>query len=150
MKSSYVETAVGIFVLIGIICVGYLTMRLGKMEWLGDNYYTVYAQFQSISGLKPGTQVEMAGVEIGKVDSVSLDPQKQVALVEMKIQKGLTLTDDVIASIKTSGLIGDKYIRLYPGGSDIILKPGDRITETESAVDLEELISKYVFGGIEK
>ena len=68
----------------------------------------------------------------------------------MKIQKGLALTDDVIASIKTSGLIGDKYIRLYPGGSDIILKPGDMITETESAVDLEELISKYVFGGVEK
>ena len=57
MKSSYVETAVGIFVLIGIICVGYLTIRLGKMEWLGDNYYSVYARFQSISGLKPGTQV---------------------------------------------------------------------------------------------
>lgn len=148
MNRSSVETAVGIFVLIGIICVGYLTIRLGKMEWFGADHYSVSAQFQSISGLNIGASVEVAGVQIGKVDSISLDKEEMVAVVKMKIQKGVVLTDDVIASIKTAGLIGDKYIQLTPGGSDEILKPGDTIIETESAIDLEELISKYVFGGI--
>ena len=148
MNRSLVETAVGIFVLIGIICVGYLTVKLGKMEWFGVDYYSVSAQFQSISGLNNGASVEMAGVQIGKVDSISLDKEEMAAVVKMKIQKGVVLTDDVIASIKTAGLIGDKYIKLSPGGSDEILNSGDTIIETESAVDLEELISKYVFGGV--
>jgi phospholipid/cholesterol/gamma-HCH transport system substrate-binding protein len=90
----------------------------------------------------------MAGVQIGKVDSISLDKEEMAAVVKMKIQKGVVLTDDVIASIKTAGLIGDKYIKLSPGGSDEILNSGDTIIETESAIDLEELISKYVFGGV--
>jgi phospholipid/cholesterol/gamma-HCH transport system substrate-binding protein len=148
MNRSLVETGVGIFVLIGIICVGYLTIKLGKMELFGSDHYSVSAQFQSISGLSNGAAVEVAGVQIGKVASISLDKEEMVAVVNMKIQKGVVLTDDVIASIKTSGLIGDKYINLTPGGSDEILNSGDTIIETESAVDLEELISKYVFGGV--
>jgi phospholipid/cholesterol/gamma-HCH transport system substrate-binding protein len=148
MNRSLVEIGVGVFVLIGIICIGYLTIKLGKMELFGSDHYSVSAQFQSISGLSDGAAVEVAGVQIGKVASISLDKEEMVAVVNMKIQKGVVLTDDVIASIKTSGLIGDKYIKLTPGGSDEILKPGDAIIETESAVDLEELISKYVFGGV--
>jgi len=148
MNRSLVEIAVGIFVLIGIICVGYLTVKLGKMEWFGVDYYSVSAQFQSISGLNTGASVEVAGVQIGKVDSISLDKEEMTAVVKMKIQKEVVLTDDVIASIKTAGLIGDKYINLTPGGSDEILNAGDTIIETESAIDLEELISKYVFGGV--
>lgn len=148
MRKPSVEVSVGIFVLIGILCVGYLTVRLGKMQWLGDNYYTLYARFRSISGLKTGTQVEIAGVQIGLVDSISLDRKRMMAMVKLKIRKGIVLTDDVIASVKTAGLIGDKYIKLSPGGSDQVLKPGDFITETESAIDLEELISKYVFGKV--
>ncbi len=148
MKKTSVEVSVGIFVLIGIICVGYLTIKLGKMELIGDNYYPLYARFRSISGLKTGTQVEIAGVPVGNVDSISLDREEKVAIVRLKILNGIELSDDVIASVKTSGLIGDKYINLSPGGSDEILKPGDYITETESAIDLEELISKYVFGKV--
>lgn len=148
MNRSLVEIGVGIFVLIGIICVGYLTVRLGKMEWFGVDYYSVSAQFQSISGLNNGASVEVAGVQIGKVGSISLDKEEMTAVVKMRIQKGVVLTDDVIASIKTAGLIGDKYIKLTPGGSDEILNSGDTIIETESAIDLEELISKYVFGGV--
>lgn len=140
--------AVGIFVLIGIICVGYLTIRLGKMQLIGGNYYDLNARFMSVSGLKSGAQVEMAGVQIGQVESIELDYEQQVAVVNLKIDKSVELTDDVIASVKTSGLIGDKYINLTPGGSDEILKSGDAITETESALDLEELISKYVFGDV--
>jgi phospholipid/cholesterol/gamma-HCH transport system substrate-binding protein len=82
------------------------------------------------------------------VERISLDPERQVALVRMKIDRDVTLTDDVIASVKTAGLIGDRYIKLSPGGSDEILKNGDTITETESALDMEELVSKYVFGGV--
>jgi phospholipid/cholesterol/gamma-HCH transport system substrate-binding protein len=147
MKAS-VETAAGIFVLIGILSVGYLTVKLGKLELLADNYYVLNARFQSVSGLKKGAQVEIAGVPVGKVDLISLDHERQVALVKLKIEHGVLLTDDVIASVKTSGLIGDKYIKLSPGGSDTVLKAGDTIIETESALDIEELISKYAFGKV--
>jgi phospholipid/cholesterol/gamma-HCH transport system substrate-binding protein len=146
MKKTSVETAVGVFVMIGLVCVAYLTIKLGKMEWFGDNFYILNARFESVSGLKAGAQVDMAGVEIGQVSDIRLDNEKQMAIVQMKIRKGVTLTDDVIASVKTSGLIGDKYIKLTPGGSDRILESGDTIFETESALDIEELVSKYVFG----
>ncbi len=150
MRKDTVEFGVGIFVLIGILCVGYLTVRLGKMQILGDNYYEVSARFRSVTGLKTGAQVEIAGVQVGQVDSISLDPKEQVAIVELKVRKDIELTDDVIASVKTAGLIGDKFIKLSPGGSEEILKPGDMITDTESALDIEELISKYAFGDLGK
>jgi len=148
MKKSSVEFGVGIFVLIGIICVGYLTVRLGKMQLLGDDHYFLTARFQSVSGLKAGASVEIAGVPIGQVESISLNHKDFDALVRLKIKNDVVLTDDVIASVKTAGLIGDKYIKLSPGGSDKILKPGDVVTETESGLDIEELISKYAFGGV--
>ena len=147
MKRLSLETAVGIFVLIGIASIGYLTIKLGKMELIGGNHYIVDARFDSVSGLKIGASIEMSGVEIGKVDSIALDPEEQIAVVGLKILKAVDLTDDVVASVKTAGLIGDKYINITPGGSDTALKHGDEITETESVVDLEDLISKYVFGG---
>jgi len=148
MQKTSIEMAVGIFMLIGIACVGYLTIQLGKMQWIGDNFYALEARFKSAAGLKTGSQVEIAGVQVGQVDSIRFDPERQMAKVRLKIQKDIVLTDDVIASVKTSGLIGDRYIKLTPGGSDLVLKSGDQITETESAIDFEELISKYVFGGV--
>ncbi len=150
MKKSSVEMAVGIFVIIGILCVGYLTIKLGKMELMGDNYYSLFAKFDSVAGLKPGSNVEIAGVQIGQVESISLEPVMQVAKVELKIENGIELNDDVIASIKTAGLIGDKYITISPGGSDEILEAGAFIEETESAIDVEDLVSKYVFGDKKK
>ena len=134
--------------LIGIICVGYLTIQLGKMQWIGDNFYPLDVRFKSAAGLKTGSQVEIAGVQVGQVDAIRFDQARQMAMVRLKIQKNIVLTDDVIASVKTSGLFGDRYIKLTPGGSELVLKPGDQITETESAIDFEELISKYVFGGV--
>lgn len=148
MKKWSVEVAVGLFVLLGIACVGYLTIRLGKMEIIGDNYYTVSARFQSIAGLKAGSEVELAGVPVGQVERFSLDQERWMAVVQMKIMKSIVLTEDVIASVKTAGLIGDKYIKLSPGVSDEPLKPGGMIIETESALDIEELISKFVFGKV--
>lgn len=148
MKRGSVELAVGVFVLIGIICIAYLTIRLGRMEIFGDEHYVLEARFQNIAGLKTGSSVQMAGVGIGKVERIYLDQERFVAIVTMKINKGIALSDDTIASVKTSGLIGDKYIKITPGGSEEMLGPGDMITETESALDIEELISKYVFGGV--
>jgi phospholipid/cholesterol/gamma-HCH transport system substrate-binding protein len=118
------------------------------MEIIGGDYYTVYASFQSASGLTKGAKVEIAGVQVGSVDDISLDQKRIVASVKLKIRKDLSLSEDAIASIKTSGLIGDRYIKISQGGSDTMLKPGDTITETESAIDIEELISKYVFGKV--
>jgi len=148
MKKYSLETTVGIFVFIGLLCVGYLTIKLGKMELIGGDNYTLYARFNSVSGLKTDSSVEMAGVEIGRVSKIGLDSERQMALVTLKIHKDVQITDDAIASIKTSGMIGDKFVRIAPGGSDIILQPGEAITETESAIDLEELISKYIFGSV--
>jgi phospholipid/cholesterol/gamma-HCH transport system substrate-binding protein len=148
MQKTSIEMAVGVFMLIGIACVGYLTIQLGKMQWLGDDFYSLDARFKSAAGLKSGSQVEIAGVQVGQVGAIQFDPNRQMALVRLRIQKNIVLTDDVIASVKTSGLIGDRYIKLTPGGSDIVLKSGDQIIETESAIDFEELISKYVFGKV--
>jgi phospholipid/cholesterol/gamma-HCH transport system substrate-binding protein len=148
MKRSAIEASVGIFVLIGILCVGYLTIRLGKVEWFDEESYFVYGRFQSVSGLKKGAQVDMAGIQIGTVNGITLDQDRQVAVVEMKIKKHIVLSDDIIASVKTSGLIGDKYIQISPGGSDLFLENGDLVTSTKPALDLEELISKYIFGDV--
>ena len=149
MKKGTIETAVGIFMIIGIACVGYLTIQLGQMELLGANYYSVFANFQSATGLKPGAQVEMAGVPVGRVETISLDHERQEARVELRIENGVELSEDIIASVKTSGLIGDKYIMLTPGSGMAMLEAGGTITETESAIDIEALISKYVFGSVE-
>jgi phospholipid/cholesterol/gamma-HCH transport system substrate-binding protein len=148
MRKSSIEISVGIFMLIGILCVGYLTIKLGRMELLGSDFYELKALFKSVNGVKPGTQIEIAGVPVGQVGSIQLDQKHDMALIWLKIKKGVVLTDDVIASVKTSGLIGDRYIKLTPGGSDKVLKPGDQITDTEPPVDIEDLISKYVFGSV--
>jgi phospholipid/cholesterol/gamma-HCH transport system substrate-binding protein len=146
MKKASLELAVGIFVIIGLACVGYLTIKLGKMELLGDHYYPLYAKFTSVTGLKPGSNVEIAGVRIGQVDMITLDPIAKTAKVKMKINKGVELEDDSIASIKTSGLIGDKFIMITPGGAGEPIESGGTISETEPALDIEDLVSKYVFG----
>ncbi len=148
MQRVNIEIMVGIFVVIGLLCVGWLTIKLGQMSIIGDNHYQLIARFQSVSGLTAGAKIEIAGVQIGQVDGILFDQELQMAVVSLKIKKDIVLTDDVIASVKTAGLIGDKYVKLTPGGSDEVLKPGDIITETESTLDLEELISKYVFGGV--
>ncbi|GIC75487.1 outer membrane lipid asymmetry maintenance protein MlaD [Moritella sp. F3] len=145
MKKSSIETSVGLFVLIGMLCVGYLTIKLGKMDLLGDNYYSVYADFNSATGLKGGANVEMAGVKIGQIEDVVLLPNIKIARVQLKIDNDISLAVDVIASVKTAGLLGDRYLSLTPGGSDEYLAAGDSIEETESALDIEDLISKYVF-----
>jgi len=145
--ASSKETAAGIFMLIGIVCVAYLTIKLGRLEVFVSNGYPATAVFSSVTGLRSGADVEIAGVRVGKVLSIHLDTENASAVVEMKIDKGIVLTDDVMASVKTSGLIGDKYISLELGAGDP-LEVGDVIVDTESSIDIEALISKYVFGDV--
>ena len=150
MNRATAQTIVGIFVLIGIICLAYLSIKLGKMEILGGDYYQVHADFDSVSGLKSGASVEIAGVEVGRVGRIALDPKNgNRARVYLRINGGVRLQDDVIASVRTRGIIGDKFVQLKPGGSEKLLADGGRIRETESAVDLEELVSKYIHGQVE-
>ena len=149
MNMAKLEMAVGVFMLIGILCLGYVSIKLGKMEIMGGEYYAVSAEFDSVSGLKPGARVEVAGVQVGKVDRISLEPKSgDRAVAHLKIKTGVNITDDVIASVRTSGIIGDKFIKLKPGGSDKFLTDNSKIRETESSIDIEELISKFIHGKV--
>ncbi len=150
MKKYRYETVAGVFVLIGLVCVGYMTVKLGKVRFWGDNSYPLYARFNSVSGLRAGNPVEMLGIQIGEVANFRLDQEKQVVMVEFKIKEGIKVYEDAIASIKTSGLIGDRYVSLDAGGTGAILKPEGVITQTESPPDLSDLIGKYAFGDIGK
>jgi len=148
MKKSKTETIVGIFILIGLLCVGYLTVKIGNISFFGDNSYSLFARFNSVSGLRVGSPVETLGIEIGRVTDLSIEKENQVAVVELRIKKGITVYDDAIASIKTAGLIGDRYVTIDAGGSGDVLDPGETIIETESPIEIEDLIRKYAFGEI--
>ena len=144
------ESVVGIFVLIGLACIGYMTVKLGDIGLFEDDTYTLMARFSKVTGLKAGSTVNMLGLEIGRVGKMHMDQDKQVAVVELRIQKGVRVYEDAIASIKTEGLIGDRYVSIDAGGSGAELKPGDTITETEAPTDIMDMVSKYAFGDVKK
>jgi phospholipid/cholesterol/gamma-HCH transport system substrate-binding protein len=150
MKTYSLEFSVGLFVLAGLLCLGYLTVKLGKMEVFSSDGYQVTANFSSVTGLRPGARVEIAGVAVGKVADIRLLERnaRYYAQVALQLDKGVVLSTDSIASIKTSGLIGDKYVNLSLGGSSSLVTPGGEIEETESALDIEALIGKFAFGGL--
>ncbi|MCX5803637.1 MAG: outer membrane lipid asymmetry maintenance protein MlaD [Proteobacteria bacterium] len=150
MKKYSMETAVGIFVLVGLICVGYMTVKLGKVSLFGEDTYPLYARFASVSGLRAGSAVEIYGIEVGSVNSLGVDTERQMGIIGMKINKGVKVYDDAAAAIKTSGLIGDKYVKIDPGGAGEVLKPGGFITQTSVPTDIEDLIGKYAFGDVKK
>ena len=141
-----VNVAVGLFLVVGFLALGYLSIKLGRVSLLGTTGYVVTVEFPSVGGLKAGSAVEIAGVEIGRVESIGLaDYQARVIL---RVKRDIKLQEDSIASIKTKGLIGEKYVRISPGGSDKIIPPNGRIREVEAPVDFEELLSKYIFGKV--
>jgi phospholipid/cholesterol/gamma-HCH transport system substrate-binding protein len=146
MKRSMLDLAVGVFVLLGILALGWLSVRLGKVDFFGGDNYTVSADFPTTGGLKNGSSIEIAGVEIGRVTAIQLANYQ--ARVVMSIRSSVKLTEDSIASIKTRGLIGEKFLQISPGGSERLIKPNGKITEVEPPIDLEELLSKYVFGKV--
>jgi len=140
------DVLVGIFVLAGLICLGYLAIRLGKLELFGAQGYVVFADFVSVAGLKLGDPIEIAGVRIGKVEAISLADDR--ARLTLRVTDGVKLQDDVIASVRARGLIGDKFVLVTPGASDKIIPPGGRIRETDSPPDITDLIGKIVGGDI--
>jgi len=145
MNKRKIEFYVGLFVIIGILCTGYLFIVLGEINLIRDKQYPIYAFFTSVSGLKTGAKIEMVGVQIGTVSKVSIDKERLLAKVEFRIDKNIELSEDVIASVKTSGIIGQKFIDILPGGSDIMLEPGEEIFNTESSLDIESLVRKFIF-----
>lgn len=145
MKKMSLEMIVGLFLLAGFISFAWISVKMGDIRVFMDETYPVTARFTSISGLKEGAVIELAGVKVGKVSAIELDGGDYEAVVHLDISREVRLTDDSIASIRTAGIIGDRFIKLTPGGSDIYLEPGDEIEETESSISLEELVSKYIF-----
>lgn len=150
MKKYSMETTVGIFVVICLLAVAYLTLKLGDVSFLGDKSYSLFAKFTSVSGLKVGSSVEMLGIEIGRVDGFTMDQKDQVAVLKLRIENDVKIYDDAIASVKSYGLLGDMYVNIDAGGGGALLEPGGTITETEPPVDFLDLISKYAFGDVEK
>jgi len=150
MKKYTMETIVGIFVIFGLLCVGYMTVKLGKVSILGDNSYSLVAKFTTVTGLRIGSPVNILGIDVGRVEKITMDQENQKAVVELRIKRNIKIYDDAIASIKTEGLIGDKYLNIDPGGGGDLLKPNGVITDTQAAMDIEQLISKYAFGEVKK
>ena len=146
MHRSALDLGVGFFVIVGILAFGWLSVKLGRVEFLAGQGYVITADFPSVGGLKPGSTVEIAGVEIGRVEGISLVEYQ--ARIRMRIRNDVKLQEDSIASIKTKGLIGERYVRINPGGSDRLIPPNGRLREVEAPVDFEELLSKYIFGKV--
>ena len=142
-----IEIIVGLFVLSGLIGIFFLAFRIGKSEFIGQKTYELTAVFNNLSGVSENARVEIAGVRVGSVETIELNEDFQ-AMVTLKLPEHLKLDDDTIAAVKTSGLIGDRFIELLPGGSGVQLEPGDLIFDTQSAIDLESLISKFGFGNL--
>jgi len=148
MERKRLELGVGVFLLVGFLCLGYLSFKLGDVHLWGTSDYEVYARFSNVAGLKDKAAVTMAGVTIGQVKNIQLKDGQ--ALLTLSIHKGVHLEDDVIASIKTMGIIGDKYVSVSSGASEENIKPGGTIKDTQPPLDLENLVSKFVFGNVEK
>ena len=150
MRKYSNETIAGVFVIIGLAGLVYMTVTLGNVSFLKQNSYTLVARFSTVSGLRVGNPVVMFGLEIGQVDGFEMNQEDQVAVASLRINDGIKIYDDAIASIKTAGLIGDRYVSIDAGGAGELLGHEDMITETESPVDIGDLISKYAFGDVNK
>ena len=150
MKKYTMETMVGIFLVFGLLCVGYMTLKLGHVSLLGDNAYSLFARFTSVTGLRAGSLVYISGIEVGRVEKLTMDQESQKAVVEMRIRNNIKIYDDAIASIKTEGLIGDMHLSIDPGGAGTLLAQGGNITDTQPAVNIGDLVSKYAFGEVKK
>ena len=147
MNYTRSEMIVGLFVAVGLACLGYLAIKLGKLEVFGAAGYTVSADFPSVAGLKVGDPVEIAGVRIGRVDSLGLSEDDRARLT-LRVNDGVKLQEDAIASVRARGLIGDKFVLISPGASDKFIPRGGRIRETESPPDIPDLIGKIVAGDV--
>jgi phospholipid/cholesterol/gamma-HCH transport system substrate-binding protein len=145
MKKINTEFIVGLFMLAGFLSFAYLSSQMGEFSVFSlERNYQIEAEFDNVSGLKVGATVEIAGVTIGKVSKISLG-EGDLAKVILLINRDVKVTADAIASIRTQGLIGDKYVKIIQGGDEELLADGGVIFDTESSIDIEELVSKYIF-----
>lgn len=138
------EFGVGLFVLAGVLAFAYLAVQFSGLDILGAGTYEVSAKFTSATGLRRGAPVEMAGVQVGQVTGIALEGEE--ARLTLRLRESVRLSRDSIASIRTKGILGDRYVSISLGGSDKIIPPGGRIRETEPPVDMEKLIGEFVFG----
>ena len=144
-NKSSLEMSVGVFLVLGLLSLTYLAVKLGDVDVFADDAFALSARFVSSSGLTEGAFVEVGGVRVGTVQDIRVDFESYESIVDMSLDLNIRLQDDAIASIRTSGIIGDKFVKITPGGSDVYLEPGGEIIETESSISIEELISKYIF-----
>lgn len=149
MKSVKLEFMVGLFVLTGLLALAWLSVKLARMELVGGDHTPIFANFASVSGMKSGAPVEIAGVEVGRVDLITLNTEEFEARVRMQIHANVRIQEDAMASVRTKGLIGDRYIVISPGGAQSTLKANDTLTQTEPAIDFEELLGQMVHGTIQ-
>ncbi len=144
MKRFNLEVTVGLFVVLGLCALAYLSVRLGQLQVGRGNTYDLTAVFPTVAGLRDGATVEVAGVQVGRVQDIKL--ADYAAVVTLRLDKQVKLQDDAIASIRTRGLIGEKYVRITPGGSERLLTAGGRIREVEPPIDIETLIGHFIQG----
>ncbi len=148
MNNSRLEITVGLFLVLGFVAFGWLALQLGEVSWFGESStYTIYAEFENVSGVKNGAEVQIAGVMVGSVTKLDLT-EDDLAIITLQLNKDIRLAKDSMASVKSQGIIGDKIIQLTPGGDEEMYQAGDVIVDTESSVDLESLISKFAFGDV--
>ncbi|MBF0191798.1 MAG: outer membrane lipid asymmetry maintenance protein MlaD [Magnetococcales bacterium] len=148
MRSARLEFAVGLFVLVGLLALAWLSVRLARMELLGGGHVPLYAQFTSVAGLKVGASVEIAGVGVGRVDRIDLNTADYEARVRLLVRPEVAIQEDAIASVRTKGLIGDRYIVISPGASTKLLVADGVIRQTEPAINFEELIGQFIHGSV--
>jgi phospholipid/cholesterol/gamma-HCH transport system substrate-binding protein len=146
MNRFNLEISVGVFVLLGLMAMAYISVRLGQFPLGGGGFYRVTATFSNVGGLQRGADIDIAGVKVGRVEKITLEDYE--AVVTLSVESSIELQEDAIASIKTRGLIGEKYIRITPGGSDQLISPGGRIREVETPLDFEEVIGQFIQGKI--
>ncbi len=148
MKKLDAELVVGslLFVVVGILA--YISVQLGRFDLTGSWGYMVQADFSTAGGLQNGAVVELAGVEIGRVEAVDLADYR--ARVKMKIRRDIPLVEDSRVAIKTRGLIGERYVEITPGQATTQIQSGGQFRHTESPVDIPELIAKFIFGNVEQ
>ena len=144
MKESHIQIIVGLFVTLGLACMAYISINLGQVDFLDSGYYPIKASFSSAAGLKKDTNVEISGVKVGKIKSIELINYE--AVVTMLISHGIKIQDDAIASVRTKGILGEQYIEILPGGSDVVLGPGDSLFDTEPPFDLMSALKNFVVG----
>ena len=146
MKQFRLEAVVGLFVIVGLGCLAYLSVQLARVQLFGSNTYTLTAVFPTVSGLRSGASVEIAGVTVGHVQNVKLDGFD--AVVVMRVRKDVRLSKDAIVSIRTRGLIGEKYLRVSQGADERTIPAGGRVREVEPPLDFEEMIAQLIQGKI--